>query len=121
MANKLRVESVPFEAKCGMALQRVFPRRGQSHLMRRDVLPISRPFVARVRAGFETVVVQPFLFTLRWLHMSLYKTDQEEDFGPLPLLFKSSAFIHCFRLLPKKPFVFEREIVSIFPIIDFGV
>jgi len=28
--------------------------------MRRDILPVSRPFAARVRVGFETAVIQPF-------------------------------------------------------------
>jgi hypothetical protein len=28
--------------------------------MRLDVLPVSKPFVAHVRVGFETTVAQPF-------------------------------------------------------------
>jgi hypothetical protein len=90
----------------------IFPWREHGHLMRRDVLPISRSFAARVRARFKTTVIDRFRFTVQWLCSSLYKADRERGFRPLPLLFQSSAFVHHFCLLPKEPFVFLSHLLS---------
>jgi hypothetical protein len=52
-------EGVPFEMECETTFGAFFSQRGHHHLMRRDVLSVSRPFVAHVRVRFKTTVVRP--------------------------------------------------------------
>jgi hypothetical protein len=62
-----------------------FPQRGHGRLMRRDILPANRPFVARVLMEFETNVVQPLFESYLGGSVRPIKMTEREGFGPLPL------------------------------------
>ena len=83
-----------------------FPRRGHGHLLRRDVLPANRPFVARVLVGSETTVVRLLFKSHLGGSVRPIKLTEREGFRPLPLQSQSFAFKHRFHLLPRELFVF---------------
>jgi hypothetical protein len=64
--------------------------------MQRDVMSVSRPFVACVRTRFKMTIVRPLRFIPRWLRLFLYKVDQDRGFEPLPLPLQPSCFHSLF-------------------------